>query len=87
MKTLILGAALAILAAAPLAIAADRGDPQQSGARVTDPAQINSMENGTVASLVEAPRWSLDQPQFIGRSKLHNGLLPNGLLPNPPTYG
>jgi len=26
-------------------------------------------------------------PQFIGRYRLDNGLLPNGLAPNPPTYG
>jgi hypothetical protein len=25
--------------------------------------------------------------QFIGTYPLHNGLLPNGLTPNPPTYG
>jgi hypothetical protein len=25
--------------------------------------------------------------QFLGTYPLHNGLLPNGLTPNPPTYG
>ena len=25
--------------------------------------------------------------KFIGPYPLHNGLLPNGLMPNPPTYG
>ena len=28
-----------------------------------------------------------DAPRFIGPYKLHDGLLPNGLTPNPPTYG
>ena len=28
-----------------------------------------------------------DATRFIGTSELHDGLLPNGLMPNPPTYG
>jgi hypothetical protein len=27
------------------------------------------------------------EPEFIGRYRLDNGVLPNGLTPNPPTYG
>lgn len=28
-----------------------------------------------------------DAPRFVGTSEVHDGLLPNGLMPNPPTYG
>ena len=33
------------------------------------------------------PPIPAEPEQFIGNYPLHNGLLPNGLTPNPPTYG
>jgi hypothetical protein len=33
------------------------------------------------------PLIPAEPEQFIGNYPLHNGLLPNGLTPNPPTYG
>ena len=43
-----------------------------------------------MAPIVQQPSVMLEQrdaPRFIGPYELHDGLLPNGLTPNPPTYG
>jgi len=43
-----------------------------------------------MAPLVQQPSpvpGQVDAPRFVGPYQLHDGLLPNGLTPNPPTYG
>ena len=43
-----------------------------------------------MAPLIQQPSVvpaQLQPSQFIGPYELHDGLLPNGLTPNPPTYG
>ena len=79
MRTLLLAAAIAGLTGPLTAYAqpdTSRGVAVLSAHR---PAQ-------KFIGVLSAPRSS--QPvKFIGPYPLHNGLLPNGLMPNPPTYG
>jgi hypothetical protein len=67
---------------APLAIAADRRASYRSATSETIMATV-AYSTPTQTE----PSRRLNQPQFIGPSQLHNGLLPNGLTPNPPSYG
>jgi hypothetical protein len=48
-------------------------------------AQVNSGDASPQAQSLMPVRSP--EPQFIGRYRLDNGLLPNGLAPNPATYG
>jgi hypothetical protein len=61
-------------------------EPNQSRAVVL--FQSAPVSSGDAASQAQSlmPVRS-PEPQFIGRYRLDNGLLPNGLAPNPPTYG
>jgi hypothetical protein len=72
-----------------------------ASAVMAHPAATQPVQSRAVALLQSAPVNSGDaspqgqspmpaqsvEPQFIGRYRLDNGLLPNGLAPNPPTYG
>jgi hypothetical protein len=82
MRMLLLAAAVAVTG--PLtAYAAPRAvQLNQSNAPVIH--QPDASQGVTVLSVRSAHRPAL---KFIGRYPLHNGLLPNGLTPNPPTYG
>ena len=70
------------------------GTPAASAAPNNPPAvpdrQVDTSNSYLVAPLVQQPSVGpaqLDAPRFIGPYELHDGLLPNGLTPNPPTYG
>ena len=72
-----------------------------ASAVMAQPAATQSNQSRAVILLESVPASSGDAapqtqsqmrarslgPQFIGRYRLDNGLLPNGLAPNPPTYG
>ena len=49
--------------------------------------QAGTPDSYLVTPLVQPVYAQPDAPRFIGTSELHDGLLPNGLTPNPPTYG
>ena len=66
------------------AIAAPHNPPAVSESRVGTSASY------FMAPLVQQPSVvpaQLDAPRFIGPYELHDGVLPNGLTPNPPTSG
>jgi hypothetical protein len=72
-----------------------------ASAAMANPAVTQPNRSHSVVLLQSAPVRSGDagpqtqslipvrspEPQFIGRYRLDNGLLPNGLEPNSPTYG
>jgi hypothetical protein len=82
MRMLLLAAAVA--ATGPLTAYAAPRTVQLSQSSAPVFHQPDASQGVTVLSVRPA-----DQPalKFIGPYPLHNGLLPNGLTPNPPTYG
>ena len=85
MKMVLLAATLAMLTAAPLAAYADAAQSNKSTL-----SRADASDSYFVAPLVQRPSLvpaPPHAPRFIGPYELHDGLLPNGLTPNPPTYG
>ena len=86
MKMVLLAATLAMLTAAPLAAYADKGAAQLNKSTLS---RADASDSYFVAPLVQTSLVPAlpHVPRFIGPYELHDGLLPNGLTPNPPTYG
>jgi hypothetical protein len=79
MRMLLLAAAVAVTG--PLTAYAAPSAVQLSAPAFHRP---DASQGVAILSVGSAHRPAL---KFIGRYPLHNGLLPNGLTPNPPTYG
>jgi hypothetical protein len=82
MKTTIIAATLAMLVGAPLVASAADSVPETNTAVVA----AYRIKTQPPAGHMRAQEPSVP-PQFIGPFELHNGLLPNGLMPNPFNYG
>ena len=87
MRMLLLAAAVAMLTG-PLTAYGDTGAVEfsQSGAPAF-PQSDGFARVVPVRPALQPPLIPAVREQFIGTYPLHNGLLPNGLTPNPPTYG
>jgi hypothetical protein len=83
MKTILIAATLAMLTATPLVAYAGMA---QSNKPLFQPQVSDSYETPLVQRPLLAPA-PMHAPRFIGTYQLHDGLLPNGLLPNSPTFG
>ena len=87
MRMLLLAAAVPMLAG-PLTARADPGAMQFSQSSAPVFPQPDAFAPVVPVRPAHRPPLMPARPeQFIGNYPLHNGLLPNGLAPNPPTYG
>ena len=82
MKTTVLVAALAMAATLPLFASTAQATPVADEAAVTAARQTMPQRDDSRPALE-----MLVRPRFIGPYEVRHGLLPNGLMPNPFTYG
>lgn len=87
MRSLQLGIAMAMLITAPMAAYAKAGATQSNRSSETILIETDTPAVPAVLAPSAVGGQQMQAPRFIGPYELHNGLLPNGLLPNPPTYG
>jgi hypothetical protein len=82
MRTTLLATVLAVAATASMPTLAARPDGASARPAVSDRYEM-ARQHDNIGSTQGRP----DQAQFVGPFQLHDGLLPNGIMPNPPTYG
>jgi hypothetical protein len=82
MKTTLIAATLSFLLGIPLVASASENVPGTNSTAVTIDRPAVQQLSGDVRA--QKPPV---QPQFVGPFELHDGLLPNGLMPNRFNYG
>ena len=87
MRMLLLAAAVAMLSGPPTAYGDLRAIQFSQSSAPVFPQPDAFAWVVPVRPAHRPPPMPVEPKRFIGNYPLHNGLLPNGLTPNPPTFG